>query len=76
MMQTTARRSQPVTAASRLLAQLSRHGLRELLDEQTAMDLEVVAGFTIQQHVCACARDERSHLVGDDCPPHPLHPRN
>lgn len=67
-------RPHPVPAASRLLSRLSRHGLAEVVDDQTAADIEAAARFAIKQYTCGCAVEDQTHIVGDACPPHPLHP--
>lgn len=65
------KRPNPVAAASRLLAGFSRHGLAELVGPKIAADIEVVARFTIGQHLCSCDIEEQTHVAYDNCP-HPL----
>ncbi|RNL77728.1 hypothetical protein [Nocardioides marmorisolisilvae] len=70
----TPRRAHPVPAASRLLAGLNSHGLGSLVDARTAADIDVAARFVIRQFTCACDLEPQTHIVGEDCPPHPMHP--
>jgi len=66
----------PVPAASRLISKLRNHGLADLVDAQTAVDIDVAARFTIGEHLCRCDQGEGpSHVVGDNCPTgHRFHP--
>ena len=53
------------------MATLSQHDLTGVVGQKLAIDIEVVARFTVVQHLCDCRSTEPSHIVGADCPPHP-----